>query len=145
VGIAVGDFLSHGRPDILVTKSDGTVNVLANNGNGTFQSPIVSQFGSSSIGSPKVADLFGDGKLSPVSMAAGVVRLFRGNGDGTFQAPVDYLAGTGTTAVATTHLDAFGQFFFDIDVPAGTHSITAVFNGDGNFNGSISTPIELTI
>jgi len=67
VGIAVGDFLSHGRPDILVAKSDGTVNVLANNGNGTFQSPIVSQFGSSSIGSPKVADLFGDGKLTYVA------------------------------------------------------------------------------
>jgi hypothetical protein len=323
VGLAVGNFVGNGRNDILVTKFDGTVNVLANNGNGTFQSPIVSQFGPF-LGSPKVADLFGDGKLSLVSTAAGVVSVFRGNGDGTFQAPVDYLAGAGvhvplvadlngdgkpdliignsltqdasillntsaapstadpiatnitlaadlnstvfgqrvtftatvtslsgtptgtvsffdgdrplgevavdpngqaalvlplgvgvhsltarfagiapfagstsdavsetvskadtmtsaaaeilcgtrvvftvsavpvapgagtptgtvtifvdgTTAVATAHLDAFGQVFFDIDVPAGAHSFTAVFNGDGNFNGSISTPIELTI
>jgi hypothetical protein len=92
ISVAVGDFVGNGRNDILVTKSDGTVNVLANNGDGTFASPIVSKFGSL-LGSVKVADLFGDGKLSLISAAGGVVSVFRGNGDGTFQAPVDYLAG----------------------------------------------------
>jgi hypothetical protein len=117
ISLAVGDFLGHsqqdialarGRVDLLVTKSDGTVNVLANNGDGTFQSPIVSKFGSP-LGSPRVADFFGDGKLSLVSGVTGVVRVFRGNGDGTFQAPVDYLAGAGFHPLLVADLNGDGK------------------------------------
>jgi hypothetical protein len=90
IGLAVGDFLDHGRNDLLVTGSDGTISVLANNGDGTFQSPIVTQIGFF-LAAPQAADFFGDGKLSLASVHNGFVTVLRGNGDGTFQAPVDYL------------------------------------------------------
>jgi hypothetical protein len=108
ISLAVGNFVGNGRNDILVTKFDGTANVLANNGDGTFASPIVSKF-DSSLGSPKVADFFGDGKLSLVSGVNGVVSVFRGNGDGTFQAPVDYLVGAGAHNPLVADLNGDGK------------------------------------
>jgi len=61
------------------------------------------------LGSPKVADLFGDGKLSLISGGDGVVSVFRGNGDGTFQAPVDYLAGAGSHLPLVADLNGDGK------------------------------------
>jgi hypothetical protein len=109
LGLAVGDFLGHGRPDILATKFDGTVSVLANNGDGTFASPIVSQLGFFP-GSPQVGDFFHDGHLSLAGTTEnGVVAVLRGNGDGTFQAPVDYLVGAGFHALVVSDFNGDGR------------------------------------
>jgi hypothetical protein len=108
LGLAVGDFLGHGRTDILATKFDGTASVLANNGDGTFASPIVSQIGFFP-GSPVVGDFFHDGHLSLAGINNGVVSALRGNGDGTFQAPVGYLVGAGFHSLVVGDFNGDGK------------------------------------
>jgi hypothetical protein len=92
--LAVGDFLGHGRQDIVTYTSTGTVNVLVNNGDGTFQGPITTPTGLG-LGAVAVGDFAGNGHLGLAFTATdtGGVIVLRGNGDGTFQVAGDFLAG----------------------------------------------------
>jgi hypothetical protein len=51
----------------------------------------------------------------------------------------------GNQAIGTATVNANGDVFFDINVPAGHHTFTAVYNGDGNLNTSTSNAIVLDI
>jgi hypothetical protein len=52
----------------------------------------------------------------------------------------------GDRVLGTATVDANGQAFFDLDVPpAVIHSLTATYNGDGNFEASTSDPLALTL
>jgi hypothetical protein len=92
--LAVGDFLGKGRQDILVYKSDGTLNLLGSNGDGTFGSPITTPTGLG-LGGVVAGDFTGNGHLGLAFTATdtGGVIVLRGNGDGTFQLAGDFLAG----------------------------------------------------
>jgi hypothetical protein len=93
-GIAVGDLNKDGKPDIVVASSTGCcpygggITVLLNNGNGTFQPPVLypNPNGVDS-GQVAVADLNADGKLdvAETSLGGQNVAVFLGNGNGTFQ------------------------------------------------------------
>lgn len=94
-GVAVGDLNKDGKPDLVVASSTGCcpwgggISVLLNNGNGTFQSPVL-YLNPNGVdnGQVTVADLNADGKLDVLesSLGGNNVGVFLGNGDGTFQA-----------------------------------------------------------
>ena len=82
--IAAGDLNGDGKHD-LATAGNG-INVLINNGDGTFRPANFYFYGGGSIA---LADFNGDGKPDLVSGSA----ILLNNGNGTFQRPVDYGAG----------------------------------------------------
>jgi hypothetical protein len=97
-------------------SSGGGMNTMRNNGNGTFAAPVVSATMSSSMTSPRVDDVNGDGSLDAVMMGSPVVmggfqtkvQVALGNGAGTFgpAGPVQTLANYGMT---------FGPLLHDLD------------------------------
>jgi FG-GAP-like repeat/Abnormal spindle-like microcephaly-assoc'd, ASPM-SPD-2-Hydin len=97
-GVAVGDFNKDGNPDIVVAALPtigwkGGINVLLNNGNGTFQAPVsYTNPAGVSDGQVVIADLTGDGNLDVVESSWGHwdVAVFLGNGNGTFQTAKNY-------------------------------------------------------
>jgi hypothetical protein len=98
-GVAVGDFNKDGKPDIVVASATGCcplaggITVLVNNGNGTFQSPVLySNPSGVDNGLVAVADLNADSKLDVVESSEGGnnVAVFLGNGNGTFQTAKTY-------------------------------------------------------
>ncbi len=98
-GVAVADLNKDGKPDIVVASSAGNfwsggINVLLNNGNGTFQSPV-SYTNPAGVngGQVAIADLDADGDLDVVESSWGNwnIAVFLGNGDGTFQTATNYM------------------------------------------------------
>jgi hypothetical protein len=106
--IAVGDLNGDGFVDLVLTDQCGQtggscsdpndrntgIQVLINNGNGTFHSGhrYTTDGGASSWQSAAIADLDRDGKQDVVVINAGPpsISVLRGNGDGTLQAAVSY-------------------------------------------------------
>lgn len=149
-GVAVGDFNGDGKPDLVVASSTGCcplsggISVLANNGNGTFQTPLLypNPNGVDS-GQVAVADLNLDGKLDVVesSMGGHNVAVFLGNGDGTFQTAKTFLV-PWATAVAVGDLngdkkpDIVAPFYYDgtvwvlLNKGSGNFQLSGVYSAD---------------
>ena len=91
--VAVGDFNGDGKPDLITANtSPGTVNVLLNNGDGTFGAPITTHSGNNPV-DVEVGDFNDDGKEDIVALGSyylSAMTVMMGNGDGTFQPPVAY-------------------------------------------------------
>lgn len=112
--LAVGDVNKDDKLDVVtangggncgISCDSGSVSVLPGNGDGSFQTALVSStppFAPASQ-SMALADFDGDGNLDVVSLSAGNVLLL-GKGDGTFQAPTWLGAvGYGTAAADFNH------------------------------------------
>jgi len=134
--VAIGDVNGDGKPDLVVANqcvsssncTNGSVNVLLGNGDGTFQSAL-----STSTPFPldfpaplALADFNGDGHLDVASGSGDVLLL--GNGDGTFQPPLT--------------LGAFGAGIAAGDVNLDVKSDLAVTNGS---NATILVNISTTV
>jgi hypothetical protein len=140
--LASGDFTGHGKPDLVVTGIGGNVDVLLNNGNGTYHPGPTLTVG----GSPDavvVGDFNGDGKQDiVVGTEAGQVLVFLGNGDGTFQAPRAFTLGTSNSLQALVAGDFNGDHKLDLAVASillsgGTETgqVTVLLgNGNGTFH-----------
>lgn len=108
--LTFADFNNDGKLDIAVGDLGGQVQVLLNNGNGTFKSPVNYAGGGVNVTAVAAIDLTGNG-IADLLVADGhdnKIFLLTGNGTGTLSAPKEYYAGgsepTGL-AVADYNLD----------------------------------------
>jgi hypothetical protein len=117
VSIAIGDLNSDGKPDLATANANrggaGTVSVLANRGNGSFQAKrdYATGRGPQSIA---IGDLNSDGKADlataiPNYGGAGTVSVLANRGNGSFQAKRDYATGRGPQSVAIGDLNGDGK------------------------------------
>jgi hypothetical protein len=145
-----GDFNRDGKPDLVrLSTTDNNTTVMRTylgNGDGTFQSPIISapltdvDLTGSGSHPFAAADFNGDGKLDLVlapDHSVGTspderVMVLRGNGDGSFQAPVVYMAGGEPSALGTGDLNGDGKIDLVTSNRDGTVSLS-LGNGDGSF------------
>jgi FG-GAP-like repeat/FG-GAP repeat len=163
--IVVGDLTGLGKQDLVVatrcssigcTTGPGTVSVLLNKGNGTFDpaaSYSTSQQNAQST-AVAVADVNSDGRLDLIAGNAcsnencttGTVTVFLGNGNGTFQAGVSYSSGgMNPLEVNVADIDGDGkpdleivnQCDYDPDCLNGTVSVLAG-EGNGAFHAAIT-------
>jgi FG-GAP-like repeat/FG-GAP repeat len=171
--VAIADVNGNGKLDLLVLNScstnncvetgDGTVGVLLNNGNGTFQTAVAYDSGGLGPSSIAVGDVNGDGKPDVVvaqcsgyplgiCSTAGEVGVLLGNGDGTFQAAVNYGSGFlqpfdvgDPNAVALADINGDGHLDilvtnFDSGDHGGEDGGVGVLlgNGDGTFQPAVT-------
>src|SRR5207245_1750227 len=100
--VATGDFRGNGIKDLVTANySEGTVNVLLGNGDGTLQTAVTYPVGRDPS-SVTVGDIRGNGRLDLVttSLYEDNVSVLLGNGDGTFQAAKNFPTVSGNNSLA---------------------------------------------
>lgn len=111
VSVSIADLNHDGRPDILVGNfgiTKGTVSVLLNAGNGTFQSAISYPSAGTWAGAVSSADINSDGNIDVLlaNLGSADISLYLGNGDGTLRAARSYDVGvTAPASLAVADLD----------------------------------------
>ena len=160
--VAIVDVNGDGKPDLVLANqcvsspcaSEGAVDVLLGNGDGTFQTAVAYYSGGYGLVSVATADVNGDGKpdllvanlcASSSSCGNGSVGILLGNGDGTFQAAVTYSSG-GQNSASLTVFDVNGDGKPDLLVANSCASATCnngtvsvlIGNGDGTFQTAVT-------
>ena len=142
--LAVGDFNGDGKADIVTANnSPGTVNVLLNNGDGTFGAPIVTHTGNNPV-EVEVADFNGDGKEDIVALGSyylSAMTVMMGNGDGTFQPPVAYPQANPPTEIQVEDMNGDGHPDIVMDNEFFNSTSVLMNNGDGTFGPKFDTPV----
>ncbi|MGH9495922.1 MAG: FG-GAP-like repeat-containing protein, partial [Candidatus Sulfotelmatobacter sp.] len=124
-GGLTGDFNGDGLTDFFNDQGSGLVQVILNQGNGTFLSG--SDIPGNPLGRPQaVVDFDGDGVLDLLTAfrSGAPLNVFLGNEDGTFQQPSVSLSQFGVATVAVADFDGNGSPDVAVlDLSAGTVSI----------------------
>jgi FG-GAP-like repeat len=142
--VVAADFNNDGYADLAITLPcnsnqcpHGEVDVLLNNQDGTFQSPLKFPTGEITEGIA-AADLNNDGNIDLVATngnggGQGTTSVLLGKGDGTFASAVNYLTQNGTVSAAIADFDGDGNP--DIAVANATSNSVSLLrgNGDGTF------------
>lgn len=163
--VAIADVNGDGHPDLLVASqcadsacnSTGSVAVLLNHGDGSFQAAVNYKSGAPGTSSVAVADVNGDGhpdillaNQCPDALCSAGVSVLLGTAKGTFQPAVNYPTGGGITdSIALADVDGNGTV--DIVVTnqcsqglvcntTGDHGSVSVLLGNGN--GTFQTPVS---
>ena len=129
----LGDFDADGNLDVaaVTTEVEDLLIILLGNGDGTFQTPIVSATGTP-MSSLVTADFNGDAKLDLafVRAGSGTVRILLGQGDGHLLPGVDLSVGGTLARILAADLNGDGHP--DLSVLSGTEQRVLVFPGNGN-------------
>ena len=143
--VAVADLNGDGAPDLAVTcltDKDSIVNVMLNQGDGTFAASVAYPTGKSSDGQGAAAivaaDLNGDGKidLAVASADHDAVSVLLNRGDGTFAAKVDYPTSKSPLSIVAADLNGDGKP--DLATYNSTKSASLLLNhGDGTFAAKV--------
>jgi hypothetical protein len=144
--IVVGDFNGDGIPDFAVLFGGTGLVAFLGNGDGTFQTPVVTNPGfAGNVASAVVGDFNGDGVADLVIQASyGPVFWLEGNGDGSFQSGVEvasgssFGAGNAPVAIAAGDFNADGNL--DLAIPYGKNVSILLGNGNGTFTAAASIP-----
>lgn len=143
--LAVGDFEGSGHPDVAAVQiGTSSVEILHNNGNGTFtQTNEYDTGGSSQTFTPSLfvatGDLNGDGKLDLAVATATGVTILLGNGDGTFQTPVSIAAGDASSMLALADVNGDGKLDIVLGNMGSNYVTVLLGNGDGTFQAAIDS------
>jgi Bacterial Ig-like domain (group 3)/FG-GAP-like repeat len=156
--VAVGDVNGDGHPDLVVASycqdlqgpcSNGSVEVLLSNGDGTFQSPMAYSSGGFDAVSVGVADINGDGntdlvvtndRLNGAFYSPGEVAVLLGRGDGSFESAVNFLSG-GVDPIAVLAADVNSDGKPDLLV---ANSCQQIEGCDGRTSGIIGVLVNNT-
>lgn len=153
VSVALGDVNGDAKPDLLVANQcvsrghcpNGTIAVLLNNGDGTFQPAVAYGSGAQWTRSVALGDVNGDGRPDLMVANEGGVSVLLGNGDGTFQSAVAYGSGGSrvrSVAVRDVNGDAKPDLMVASQCLSSDCSNGAVGvllgNGDGTFQPAVT-------
>ncbi|PYJ96801.1 MAG: VCBS repeat-containing protein [Verrucomicrobia bacterium] len=120
--VAVGDFNSDGKRDLVVANSGSTnVSVLLGNGDGTFQAALNFSAGPRPYWVAS-GDFNGDGKpdLAVADSGSTNVSVLLGNGDGTFQTAVNYGTGPVPFFISVSDFNLDGKPVMALSAPPST-------------------------
>lgn len=149
IAITTGDFKNDGHPDIAIVDNAGGIDILLNNGAGTFAAPVYYSAPGCATASPCIqgfpygesgiaaADLRSDNKIDVVITSDTGVWVYLGNGNGTFQKPVNYAFPYGDTVAI---VDVNGDKKLDLVAPDLFNNSVWVLlgNGDGTFKPGVA-------
>jgi hypothetical protein len=147
--VFAADFDSDGDNDLVVANNiyySGQINILINNGDGTFQAPVSYAAGDNPL-SLFVADLDRDGDqdiaLTNNNSYPGQVSLFLNNGDGTFPPRLYFSLGYYPRAISGGDFDADDDI--DLAVTNGDNSANSIcwLANDGNAGFTLSAEYAL--
>jgi predicted NUDIX family NTP pyrophosphohydrolase len=130
VSLAIADLNGDSKPDVVT--ANGTVSVLLNRGDGSFQAKR--DYATTGAISVAIGDLNGDGKLdlATANLGANTVSVLLNRGDGTFAAKHDYATGRGPLAAVIGDLNGDGGP--DVATANLAFSVSVLLNrGDGSF------------
>jgi|HubBroStandDraft_1064217.scaffolds.fasta_scaffold16673_2 hypothetical protein len=149
--VAAGDVNLDGKPDLVLTSHDLTVNgavgaaqamvVMLGNGDGTFAAPV--GYGTATGPyAPVIADFNGDGNpdVAVSDESANVVYIFLGNGDGTFQNSINYAVGVTPEGMAVADFNGDGNVGVATANSISNDASILLGNGNGTFQAARSFP-----
>ena len=146
---AIADVNADGKPDIVVSNmTSGTISVLLNNGDGTFQAASsytvlpAGVTGTPSPASVAIGDVNNDGKPDVVVANTGMnnVSVLLNNGTGTFKASAVYAVGTAPDSIAVAKFTSGANIDILTANKSGRNISVLLGNGDGTFKAAKNTP-----
>ncbi len=149
--LVAGDFTGNGRTDLVARDTGQTTATLLGNGDGTFQSPLLSTVGegpNTNLDGESIAqgDFNGDGNLdvAVANQGSNTISILLGDGDGTFQPAVTYEVGEEPSAIVAG--DFTGNGILDLAVANWQDDTISVLlgNGDGSFQPQVTYPVGST-
>ncbi|NVB82834.1 MAG: VCBS repeat-containing protein [Kofleriaceae bacterium] len=145
-GLTIADFTGDGTLDIATANAEvGTVTVLKNAGNGTFEGTPISAVADIGVSQVVAAHIDGNNTmdLAATNAGAGKVSLFANQGD-SFQSVGDIMTGSSTAPSGLAAGSFAGTSDADLAVTLASSSRVAIFLSSGGTH-TASPPIDVQL
>ncbi|MBI4566818.1 MAG: VCBS repeat-containing protein, partial [Planctomycetes bacterium] len=132
--IGVEDFNNDGFMDFVVSANNAYYTLFKNNGNGTFQTTLLTSTGPANGRAKTAADFDRDGAADFVSLDSGTTNVYfwKGFGDGGFARSTQSAAVTATNGYGVAAGDYDGDFLPDLMVENSGTGLFSFLKGLGN-------------